>query len=371
MNIRKVLIPALAMIIGMSMFAGCSRKESVSIAKAASASTTDAAAKKTAQVAESAAAAAASAQIKILTVYSSHEADIINIGVKEFQEKTGIKVDTVAAGTGELLKRIESESGNPLGDVMWGGGADSLSAFSRYFEKYASPEAAGFDPEYVDVNGFWSGESPLPMIIMYNKNLVAEKDVPASWADLLDAKWKGKIAYADPNKSGSAYTILCTLLTCFGRDDGKGWDFVKKFYANLDGKLSGSSSAVFKGVADGEYALGLTLEEQAAKYMKAGAPVGIVYPAEGTSALPDGICIIKGAKNIQNAKLFVDFVISRECQSIFATQLNRRPVRSDVAPPAGMVPLNELKLIDYDSVWASGRKEANLAKFKEIMVGKE
>lgn len=346
MTIKKILILALTLMMSIGMIAGCGQQASN---------------------AQPTAAAPAS---KTVTVYSPHPAEAMNAGIKEFQEKTGIKVDVVAAGTGELLKRVESEAANPLGDVFWGGGADSLNAYTQYFEKYTPKELASIDSKYVDPNGFWTGDSPLPMIIMYNKNLVAEKDVPTGWEDLLDAKWKGKIAYADPAKSGSSYTILCTLLTAFGKDDGKGWDFVKNLVANLDGKLLGSSSGVYKGVADGEYSLGLTLEKEAVKYMNSGAAVGMVYPKEGTSAVPDGIAIIKGAKNMENAKLFVEFILSKECQSMMATQLTRRPVRTDVEPPAGSKPLSELPLVNYDFSWASSQKQAIMDQWKNVIVGK-
>lgn len=371
MKIRKILILALVLVLGVSMLSGCGQTKEAAAADTTAAATVAEATTAETKAAESTAAeVTAPAETKTLTVYSSHPAEAMNAGIKEFQEKTGIKVDPVGAGTGELLKRVESESGNPLGDVFWGGGADSLSAYSQYFEKYTTTEASAIDPKYIDPNGFWMGESPLPMIIMYNKNLVADKDVPTGWADLLDAKWKGKIAYADPAKSGSAYTILCTVLTAFGKDDGKGWDYVKDFVANLDGKLIGSSSGVYKGVADGEYSLGLTLEKEALKYMNSGAAVGLVYPKEGTSAVPDGIAIIKGAKNMDNAKLFVDFILSKDCQTMMATQIGRRPSRMDVEPPAGSKLLNELPLVNYDFNWASSQKEALLEQWKNVIVGK-
>lgn len=352
---KKLVSLSLALVMSAAMFAGCAKTETAKAPESGKAQTT---------------AAPVESDSKTVTVYSPHPAEAINAGVKEFQEKSGIKVDIVAAGTGELLKRIEAESGNPLGDVLWGGGADSLSAYAKFFEKYSPKDIGSLDSKYVDANGYWMGESPLPMIIMYNKKLVAEKDIPQGWADLADPKWKGKIAYADPAKSGSSYTILCTMLTAFGKDDGKGWEFTKKFVANLDGKILGSSSGVYKGVADGEYSVGLTLEKEAANYIKAGAAVGIVYPKEGTSAVPDGIAIIKGAKNMKNAKLFVDFMLSKECQSMMATQLNRRPVRTDIAPPQGLQALKDLKLVNYDFAWASGQKEAIMAKWKDVVIGK-
>lgn len=305
---------------------------------------------------------------KHVTVYSPHPADPLNAGIKEFQEKTGITVDLVAAGTGELLKRIEAESANPLCDVFWGGGADSLAAYADYFESFVPEEIDSLDPNHIGQNNIWTGESPLPMVIMYNKKLVSEGDVPRGWGDLIDEKWKGQIAYADPAKSGSSYTILCTILTAFGKDDGKGWEFIEKFVANLDGKILGSSGDVYKKVSDGEYAVGLTLEKEAIKYVQAGADVGIVYPSEGTSAVPDGIALVKGAKNKENAEIFLNFVLSKECQSMMAADFGRRPVRLDTDVPEGLPAMKDVKLVNYDFEWASTQKEDIMSQWKDVVV---
>lgn len=306
---------------------------------------------------------------KHVTVYSPHPADPLNAGIKEFQEKTGITVDLVAAGTGELLKRIEAESDSPQCDVFWGGGADSLAAYSKYFDKFTPADIDSIDKEYVSKDGLWTGESPLPMVIMYNKKLVGESDVPKGWGDLIDAKFKGKIAYADPAKSGSSYTILCTMLTAFGKDDGKGWEFIQKFVANLDGKILGSSGDVYKKVSDGEYSVGLTLEKEAIKYVQAGADVGIIYPSEGTSAVPDGIALVKGCKNKENAETFMNFVLSKECQTMMATDFARRGVRLDTQVPKDLPEMKDVKLVNYDFDWASSQKTQVMEKWKEVIVG--
>lgn len=317
----------------------------------------------------SASQSATSQSSKHVTVYSPHPADPLNAGIKEFQEKTGITVDLVAAGTGELLKRVEAESGNPLCDVFWGGGADSLASYSKYFETFIPTDIKNIDTQYVSKDNLWTGESPLPMVIMYNKKLVGESDVPKGWADLTGEKFKGKIAYADPAKSGSSYTILCTMLTAFGKDDGKGWEFIEKLVANLDGKILSSSGDVYKKVSDGEYSVGLTLEKEAIKYVKAGADVGIVYPSEGTSAVPDGIAIVKGAANKENAEIFANFVLSKECQTMMATDFARRTVRLDTDPPEGLPAMKDIKFVDYDFGWASSEKTKIMEKWKEIIVG--
>ena len=121
---------------------------------------------------------------------------------------------------------------------------------------------AYIDAAYKDKDDMWIGESPLPMVIFYNKDLLKKDglEAPTSWKDLTDAKWKGKIAYCLPSKSGSAYTQLCTMLLAEGGKEA-GWDFIKQLYANLDGKILDSSGKCYKMVADGEFYVGLTIEK--------------------------------------------------------------------------------------------------------------
>lgn len=307
---------------------------------------------------------------KSLTVYSSHPADLINPLVKEFQERTGITVDVVAAGTGELLKRIQAESENPLGDVIWGGGAESLDAYKAYFQAYKTGSDKYIAKNNKEKKYLWTGFTGLPMVIMYNKKLVKSEDVPKGWADLILPKFKGKIACADPAKSGSSYTTIVTILSAFGKDNGKGWAFIGKLIQNLDGKILSSSTSVYKGVADGEYSLGLTFEEAAANYVKAGADVGIVYPKEGTSAVPDGAAIIKGTKNLDAAKAFMDFMVSTDVQTIVVKSLGRRSIRNDISAPEGLIPMQKIKLVKYDFAFASEKKADVLAKWKDLVIGK-
>lgn len=357
---KKLLALLLVLTLSASLFTACGQKEDVSKEKESTSSQTETADKGDTSAEET----------DSLVVYSPHKADMLNPIVKEFQETTGIKVEVVAAGTGELLKRIQSESNNPLGDVMWGGGAESLNAFEEYFMPYDSPEATAIDAKFIDNEKNWTGTSPLPMVIMYNKKLVKPEDVPAAWGDLLDPKWKGRIAYADPTRSGSSFTILATMLTAYNTDGEEGWGFIRDFYANLDGKLTSGSSGVYKGVADGEYAVGLTLEKTALEYIKAGAEVGMIYPSEGTSSAPDGIALIKGAKNEANAKKFFDFAITAKTQKFILDNFNSRPSRDDVELGENLVPMTEIKLVDYDLQWVSDNKDTIVKKWKDIVIGK-
>lgn len=304
-----------------------------------------------------------------VVVYSPHDADPLNAGVNLFMEKyPNVKVEVVAAGTGELCNRIAAETANPIADVLWGGGADSLAAFKEYFEPYVCANDEFIGAAYKDPDGLWIGESPLPMVIFYNKDLI-EKDgltIPETWEDLTKPEWKGKIAYCLPSKSGSAYTQLCTMILGHGgKEDG--WDFIKKLYDNLDGKIVDSSGKCHKMVADGEFYVGLTLEKAAVQY-KDDPSVGFAYPKDGTSAVPDGVALVKGCPNEENAKLFIDFVTSKECQTEQSENWGRRPVRSDMEVGEGMAKLEDIPLVDYDFDWAANEKEAIIEHFNDIMV---
>ncbi len=302
-----------------------------------------------------------------LVVYSPHDANPLNAGIALFEAAyPGIDVQVVAAGTGELLQRIKAESENPLCDVLWGGGADSLAAFNDYFQPYVCANDDVIAEAFKDANDLWIGESPLPMVIFYNRELVPDEEAPKTWDDLLDPKWKGQIAYASPAKSGSAFTQLCTMIFAHGGPDGGGWDFVEQFYANLDGKVQDSSGNCHKLVASGEYAIGVTIEKSAVLYA-GNDGVAYVYPA-GNSAVPDGVAIVKECPNLTNAQLFVDFVTGLEAQTEQSTNWSRRPVRSDM--DTGDLPaLADLDLCDYDFDWAANFKEDIIEKWQDIVVG--
>ena len=303
---------------------------------------------------------------KKLVVYCPHPLVFIEPIVKKFEAVTGVQTEVVAAGTGELLKRVEAEAANPLTDVMWGGTLSVLEPSKKFFETYQSPEAASFVDEAKDPDGKITGFTLVPSVLMVNTKLIGNIKVEG-YQDLLNPALKGKIAFADPSKSSSSFEHVVNMLYAMGKGDPeKGWAFVQELAKNLDGKLLSGSSAVYKGVADGEYTVGLTFEEGAATYVKSKAPVKIVYMNEGVISKADGTAIVKGAKNLENAKKFVDFVSSKETQTMIAAQLNRRSVRKDVPPGEGLMPLPQIKLIKDNTEVVNKSKRQWLEKFKDI-----
>ena len=126
---------------------------------------------------------------------------------------------------------------------------------------------------------------------------------------------------------------------------------------NLNYTLLSGSSAVYKGVADGEYTVGLTFEEGAVKYVNSDAPVEVVYMEEGVIVKPDGVYIVKNCKNLENAKLFVDFLTGKEAQ---------RSIRKDVEPGKGLKKLEDINVIEDDLEVVKSQKAVWLDKFKDI-----
>lgn len=303
---------------------------------------------------------------KSLVVYTASPEDMINSIVSEFEAREGVKVEVVTAGTGELLKRIETEQANPLGDVLWGGGVASIVTKKDLFESYLSVNESAMLDDCKNTEGMITRFSVLPNCLMVNKELLGDIKIEG-YADVLNPQLKGKIAFADPAKASSSFQHLVNILYAMGKGDtDEGWNYIKNICANLDGKLLSSSSAVPKGVADGEYVVGFTHEEYASKYVKEGAPVAIVYMKEGVTKTPDTVQIIKGAKNMENAKKFIDFLTSKEVQTLVASKLNRRSVRNDVPAAEGLVPITEINNImaDQDTVLSS--TQVWLDKFKDI-----
>lgn len=303
---------------------------------------------------------------KKLVVYCPHPVTFINPIIAEFEAKTGISAEVVTAGTGELIKRVEAEQANPLGDVLWGGSLSTNSPKKDLFEVYKSAnEGAVFD-DCKNTEGMLTRFTVIPSVIMINKNLIGDIKVEG-YADVLNPALKGKIAFADPSKSSSSFEHIINMLYAMGNGNpDNGWDYVKSLCKNLDGKLLSGSSAVYKGVADGEYTVGLTFEEGAATYVKDGAPVEVVYMKEGVISKPDVVQIIKGAKNMDNAKIFIDFVTNKETQTLIANQLCRRSVRTDVPAGTGLKPTSEIKIIKDDATVVDSNKQTWLDKFKDI-----
>lgn len=305
-----------------------------------------------------------------LTIYTARSESLNNAVIQNFEEDTGIKAEIVVAGTGELVKRVESEVNNPMGDILWAADETMLSSKQDLFEKYISPEDEYMIPDFKNKSGYFSPAFADPTVFIVNTNTIGDIKIEG-FEDLLNPELKGKISFGDPTASSSAFQSLAAMLYAMGDGDpmsDKAWEFVEKFVANLDGKISGSSGQVHKGVADGEYPVGLTWEDPVVQYINNGAPVDIVFPVEGAIFPGESVQIIKDAKHIENAKKFVDYVLSEKIQNLVGTELTVRPLREGVELADYMVPTEDIDLAkNYDEAWISENKDEITSNFTDVL----
>lgn len=301
-----------------------------------------------------------------LVVYTSHKEEVWKPIVREFEERTGIWVDVVTGGTNELLERIDEESEHPAADVMFGGGVDSLAVYADCFEPYQCAEWEEIGSQYRSEDGLWTPFSSLPVVLVYNTKLLPQGRV-TGWSDLLDDSLRGRVAFADPAVSGSSFTSLVTMACAMGEDTEA---TIREFAYSLEGQELSGSGDVLTAVNNGSFWVGVTLEETALKRREAGDSIDLVYPEEGTSLVPDGSALVKGAPHGDNAKLFLDFTVSYDVQEMMAGQY-RRSVRDDVACLPQLPALEELALVDYDIPWASQNHNAVLMTWAFYLDGEE
>ena len=282
--------------------------------------------------------------------------------VPMFEKQTGINVEIIKAGSGELLNRLTAEAARPMADVLWSVDSSVVDFNPTLFEAYAP---AGTDAllEGISDSEKASPFSAVVMAFIVNESKLDGLPIPQSWLELSDPKYDDYISSAKANRSGSSYIQLATVLQGYGEE--RGWEIYKGLLANY--VLSDSSGAVPRFVNDGELAIGVTLEDAVLRFMQGGGPVQIVYPSDGTAFHADAMALVAGAPNEGNGKAFLDFMMSSDAQTIVAEQ-GRRPVRGDVPSNPALVPANELIRVDYNNAWAAENRKRIVSAWEDMLL---
>ena len=301
---------------------------------------------------------AAHAQGKVV-LYTAHKSSIVQKLVPVFEAETGIKAEVVQLGTGDVFRRIRAEAGAPKADVAWSVTGSLMTENADLLAPYAPKDADKIDKRFVQ-SPAWQPYTAVIYVLMVNNRMVKDADIPKTWAQLSDPKWKGKIASARADNSGSAFQQMTTVLTAF---PDKPWEAYAALAKNF--VFSDSSGAVPRFVADGEAPLGLTLEDNALEYVAGGAPVKIAYVEDGTTASPDGVGLVKGGPNAEAGKKFIDWALSKKTQELLVEAIGRRSIRVDAGAPKGVTPLADLKLIELKSIQDLGGAKPLLEKWRQ------
>jgi iron(III) transport system substrate-binding protein len=298
---------------------------------------------------------------KALNVYLAY--DNPEMIFKEFEKATGIKAQFLALSSGEVLTRLRAEKVNPQTDVWFGGGSDSFieAASEGLLEAYKSPNSERVDKKFRDKDGYWTGVSLSTVGFLINKTRLSQKKLPMprTWTDLLNPAYKNELIASNPNISGTAYTQISGTIQMMG--EAEGWKFMDKLYANVP-YLEKTGGAPRTKTTAGEFAVAICPDPHGAVIADPNAPLSVVFPADGVLAWPTPVSLVKGAKHPNNARIFIDWVLSDAGQKILMNAIPRIPT-TDVKPIAGVPKVKELKMISYDFVKWGKERERILKEF--------
>ena len=310
-----------------------------------------------------------------LTVYTAFPEAEVAYYFNAFEEATGIKVNALRLSAGEMLTRVAAEKDNPQAALMFGGSTDNYIAASNQglLEAYQSPELSNTPENYLDPDGVWNPIYVGAIAFACNRDWFADKgyEYPTSWDDLLDPKYENMVIMAHPATSGTAYTVLATLIQLKGEDAV--WDYLKELDKNMS-QYTKSGSAAPTGVALGEAAIALTFSHDGLQPTVEGYPIELSFPTDGTGYEVGAMALIKGgpADEQENAKKFIDFMCSAEGQNLYAENNSFRvPTNSEATPAEGLVTLDSVAVIDYDAVWAADNKDEFVAQFEANIASSE
>ena len=308
-----------------------------------------------------------------LNIICSVQAEWCNMIQTVFAKSTGIKVNMALKGSGEALAQLIAERANPKTDVWFGGTGDphlqaAEQGLSMEYKSAALPQLHAWAQQQAQQSGYKTvGIYSGPLGFGYNTELLAKKKlpVPKTWADLLQPGFKGEIQVANPASSGTAYTMVATLVQLMGED--KAFDYMRALHKNIS-QYTRSGTGPIKAVARGEATVSISFVHDGPGEKLQGFPVETVTPAEGTGAEIGSMSIIKGARNAGQAKAFYDWALTPQAQQFGAAAKQFQLPSNQATPVDPRVPdFKKIKFIHYDyaKYGASAERKRLIAKWEK------
>ena len=291
-----------------------------------------------------------------LTIYCSVQNNTCEKMTQIFAQKYQVDTQFIRNSTGATFSKIKAEKDNPQADIWYGGTIEPHFQAGELglLESYRSPKQAEIMPQFKELMNKKGDLTSIGYMLVLGFGVNTEKlkrlgitEYPKCWNDLLNPKLKGEVQLADPQLSGTTYTVIASLIQMWGEE--KAFDFLKKLDTNVSQYVK--SSLVTSNLARGESAVSIGFVHSYATEKEKGAPVEAILPCDSDSYSLGGISILKGARNLENAKLFMDWALSAEAQEIpwRETGVYQIPTNVNaVASPNSVDPKTLTKLLDYD-----------------------
>ncbi|MEX2536431.1 MAG: ABC transporter substrate-binding protein [Trueperaceae bacterium] len=269
-----------------------------------------------------------------------------------YEEATGNELDFVRLSSSEALARLRAEAANPVFDVWFGGTGDPhLVAFHEGLTEFYMPSV--WD-ELIPSLTNAVGETYIPLYtgaigFVVNEGILAEEgiEVPRCWEDLTDPAFKNLIAMPDPNSSGTAYTIIATLVQIMGEEAA--FEYLADLHQNIQ-QYTRSGSAPGQLAGRGDVAMAIQFLHDGVKFAQQGFPLTNIAPCEGTGFEIGGLSMIANSPNRDAAIEFIEWSLTPEAQSLAAEQGESYQVQSNQNTPVhpASPDLDSLNLIEYD-----------------------
>ena len=289
-----------------------------------------------------------------LNILCSTDADWCISKAREFSVQTGIKVNLARKATGEVFAQLKAEAANPKADVWYGGTHDPhlQAANEGLLQPYVSvnmKDQYAWSYDLLEKSGNQvAGIYRITLGFGYNTDLLAKKKLvaPACWSDLVKPEFKGDVETSNPATSGTAYTILATLVQLMGED--KAFDYLRSLNKNVN-RYTTSGTAQRQSVSRGESLIGVTFLDEFIPEQYLNAPIEIVLPCEGTGFSVGAMSIVNGARNLEEGKKFYDWALTAHAQTIRdQTKVIAIPSNKTAYAPERVKALEKAKLINYD-----------------------
>jgi len=281
------------------------------------------------------------------------------------QTYPGVKVEVHRSGSERVLQRImqELQAGIKNADVVNTSDTGHFVFLKRkgLLAKYTPAGADKFTPAFRDRDGFAWGWRAFPLVVPYNTKLVTAADAPKTWKDLLDPRWKDKLVISHPGYAGSVVTQIVALANLYG------WDFWAQLAKNKP-MLVQSIHDPARTVASGERAAGANGADYGFLYTerRKGSPIAAAYPRDGVVLILSPTAITSFAPHPAAARLFTDFIFTREIQQVLADAEGLYVAHPDVTYPADRPKLSEIKVLTVDPEEIERRTEEVKKKFVEL-----
>jgi len=302
-----------------------------------------------------------------LVIYTAYEENELKDFWEQFKKDLpdlAAKASYVRGSTGPTMAKVEAERANPQADVIWGVFNDYLTGAAKkgLLEPYAAKDSQLLPARFKHPENMWQGVTLLTVAFATNQKKMSELKLapPRSWAELIDPKYKGHVVMSNPSTSGTAYLLLASHVARLGEDKAF------EYYAVLDKNLSQvtkSGGAPGRMAASGETPIGIALAYEVEMAKKQGAPLDVIFPSDGVAWTFEGDALVKGAKNPQNARRFLDWALSKSAMEAYAKWRGTAITRPDVAVAGPKV--SDLNLINVDFVKAAEEKDRLVKKWLE------